>query len=96
MVFSNVYRYFLLQVVSNKTSSSKMIRISCDVAIKLGPALLELLRTIIRSSQRKQKGKKDQDVDKNILHEVLCQSPVLIDCFTSVLYIYAISVQSRY
>jgi len=83
------------EVVSNKTSSSKMIRMSCDFAIKLGPALLELVRAIIRASQRKQKGKKDQDVDKNTLHEVLCQSPVLIDCFTSVLHIYAISEQSR-
>lgn len=69
---------------------------SSDVSIKLGPALLELLRAIIRASQRKQKGKKVQDVDKNRLREILCQSPVLIDCFTSVLHIYAISKQSRY
>lgn len=88
--------YFLLQVVSNKTSSSKMIRISPDVVTKLGPALLELLRAIIRVSQRKQKGTKARESDKNRLHDVLCQFPVLIDSFTSVLRIYAASQQSRY
>ena len=87
--------YFPFQVVCNKTSSSKMIRMSCDVAIKLGPALLELLRAIYSASQRKQKGKKVQDVDKTRLHEI-CHFPVLIDCFTSVLHIYAISEHSRY
>lgn len=88
--------YFPFQVVSNKTSSSKMIRMSCDVAIRLGPSLLELLRAIYSASQRKQKGKKVQDVDKTRLHEIVSHFPVLIDCFTSVLHIYAISEQSRY
>jgi len=87
-----------------------MIRMSCDVAIKLGPALLELLRAIYSASQRKQKetstkptrrqtdktSTNRQDVDKTRLHEIFCHFPVLIDCFTSVVHIYAISEQSRY
>lgn len=73
-----------------------MIRISSDVMIKLGPALLELLRAIVRVSQRKQKGAKAQNGVKSRLHDILCQFPVLIDSFTSVLHIYAVSEQSRY
>ncbi|XP_078357235.1 unhealthy ribosome biogenesis protein 2 homolog isoform X2 [Oculina patagonica] len=83
------------EVFSNKTSSSKMIRISSDVVIKLGPALLELLRSIVRVSQRKQKGEKAGDGDKSRLHDILCQFSVLIDSFTSVLHIYAVAEQSR-
>ena len=87
------------QVVTSKTSSSKMIRISSDVVIELGPTLLELLRTIVRESQRKRKGKRDEDVGEETesrWHDVLLQFPVLIDSFTSLLHIYSVSKQSRY
>ncbi|KAJ7326507.1 hypothetical protein OS493_027451, partial [Desmophyllum pertusum] len=84
------------EVVSSKTSSSKMIRISSDVVITLGPALLEMLRAIVQASQRKQKGNKGQDVGKSRLHDILlCQVPALIDSFTSLIHIYSVSEQSR-
>ena len=85
----------LPQVVSSKTSSSKMIRITSDVVIKLGPGLLELLRGILQKSQRKQR-KNVQEVGKSTLHNILCHWPVLVDSFTSLLHIYSVSEQSRY
>lgn len=88
------------QVVTSKTSSSKMIRISSDVVIELGPTLLELLRMIVEESQRKRKReKKDKDVgeeSESRWHDILLHFPDLMDSFTSLLHIYSVSEQSRY
>ena len=72
-----------------------MIRISSEVVIQLGPSVLELLRAIVRVSQREQKGKKVEHGAKTRLNDI-CQFPFLMDSFTSVLHIYAASEQSRY
>jgi len=86
------------EVVCSKTSSTKMIRISSDVVIKLGPSLLELLRMIIQASKRMKIGKKEKDAGEGgerRWHGILLQYPVLIDSFSSLLHTYSVSEQSR-
>ena len=92
--------YFIfLQAITNKTSSSKTIKISSDIVIKLGPDLLELMGMIVRVSQRRKKRISEpefgQESESN-WHHILLQFPVLIDSLASLLHIYSVSEQSRY
>lgn len=82
------------EVVSSKIASNKMIRISSDVMIKLGPVLLELLREIVHKSRWKQRNN-GQNVEESTLPVYFCQWPDYIDSFTSLLHIYSVSEQSR-
>ncbi|CAH3042344.1 unnamed protein product, partial [Porites evermanni] len=86
------------EAITNKTSSSKTIKISSDIVIKLGPDLLELMGMIVRMSQRKKKRKSEpkfgQESESN-WHHILLQFPVLIDSLASLLHIYSVSEQSR-
>ena len=92
--------YFIfLQAITNKTSSSKTIKISSDIVIKLGPDLLELMGMIVRVSQRKKKRKSEREFwqeSESNWHHILLQFPVFIDSLASLLHIYSVSEQSRY
>ncbi|CAH3138328.1 unnamed protein product, partial [Pocillopora meandrina] len=82
------------EVVNSKITSNKMIRISSDVVIKLGPVLLELLRGIVQKLRRKPRNK-HPDAQKSTLSDFFFQWPDYIDSFTSLLHIYSVSEQSR-
>lgn len=76
-----------------------MIRLSSDIVMKLGPVLLEQLRTIVQASHREGKGRNENNTgegSESKWHSTLLQFPVLIDSFTSLLHIYSVSEQSRY
>ena len=87
------------QVLTSKTSSTKMIQISSDIVIKLGPTLLELLKAVMQASQTKRRGNKDQNSkegSESKWHDMLLEFPVLIDSFKSLLHIFSVSEKSRY
>ncbi|KAK2555339.1 Unhealthy ribosome biogenesis protein 2-like protein [Acropora cervicornis] len=87
------------KALSDRISSSRIIQVSSAIVINLGPSLLTLLTSIAQASKRKQavSGKPtSKERNENEWDDVSLEFSFLIDSFTCLLNIYAVSQQSRY